>query len=159
MAHTEVDARRLPPASIIEGAAGGVVGAMAMTGTRELARGLGLIAQTPPEAILQKEVPQLLNRIPEERRVATIQLAHWAYGACAGAAYGLTPIRLRDHRLSGPVYGVLSWAFFEFALAPALGLAHAHESRPRARAALFADHVLYGLILGASPRRRLLRKR
>ncbi|RNL82487.1 hypothetical protein EFW17_19355 [Halostreptopolyspora alba] len=132
---------------------------MAMTGMREMARGMGMITQTPPEAILQERVPHLLARVPPERRVAAVQLAHWVYGASAGAGYGLIPTWLRDYRLSGPVYGVLAWAFFEFALAPAFGLVHAHQSRPRERAALFADHVLYGLVIGASPRRRLLTSR
>nr|WP_046470706.1 hypothetical protein [Allosalinactinospora lopnorensis] len=126
---------------------------MAMTGMRELARGLDLIAETPPESVLREEVPSLLERIPKERRVATVQLAHWGYGATAGAIYGLVPERLRVPGVSGPVYGVLSWAVFEFAIAPVLGLAHAHESRPRERAALFVDHVLYGLVVGAASRR------
>ncbi len=155
----DLDPRRRPPASILEGVAGGVVGAMAMTGMREAAHGLGLIAQTPPEAVLREQVPELLGRVPPARRVAAIQLAHWTYGAAAGAAYGLAPVRIRDYRLSGPVYGVLAWMAFEFALAPAFGLSHAHESRPRERAALFVDHLVYGLVVGASPRRRLLAAR
>ncbi|MEU3016806.1 MULTISPECIES: hypothetical protein [unclassified Nocardiopsis] len=124
---------------------------MAMSGMRQAAVGLGMIERTPPEAILLEGVPTMLRAVPEHRRTAFIEFAHWGYGAGAGAAFALVPSRLRASRLTGPLYGLLSWGLFELALAPALGLAHARRARPRERLALLVDHVFFGLIVGASP--------
>lgn len=132
-------------------AARGIVAAMAMSGMRQAAVGFGMIERTPPDAVLKEGVPALLREVPEHRRTAFIELAHWGYGATAGALFGLVPERLRRSRLTGPVYGVLSWGLFEFAVAPALGLAHAQEARPQERLALLVDHVFFGFIIGASP--------
>ncbi|MDT0326871.1 hypothetical protein [Nocardiopsis lambiniae] len=124
---------------------------MAMTGMRQATVGLGLLERTPPEAILREGAPPLLEAVPEHRRTAAIELAHWSYGAVAGTAFALVPRRLRRSRLAGPVYGVLSWGLFETVLAPALGLAHARRSRPGERWALLADHVFFGFVVGAGP--------
>nr|WP_249188108.1 hypothetical protein [Nocardiopsis sp. MG754419] len=124
---------------------------MAMSGARRLAVGLEMVERTPPESILREGVPAMLRGIPEERHLAAIELAHWGYGAAAGAAFGLLPAGLRRWRLTGPVYGVLSWGLFEVALAPALDLAHAHRAGTRERMALLLDHVLFGLIVGEPP--------
>lgn len=135
----------------VKGALRGVVGAMAMSGMRQVAVGVGMIERTPPEAILREGVPTLLREVPEHRRTAAIELAHWSYGAAAGAVFGLLPRRLRRYRSTGPIYGVLSWGLFELALAPSLGLAHARRTRPQERLALLLDHVIFGLIVGAPP--------
>jgi hypothetical protein len=117
---------------------------MAMSGMRQVAVGLGMIERTPPEAVLKEGVPAVLRQVPEHRRIAVIEFAHWGYGATAGAAFGLVPARLRASWLAGPVYGVLAWGLFELALAPALDLAHAHRARPREQTALLIDHVFFG---------------
>ncbi|WP_121188220.1 hypothetical protein [Nocardiopsis sp. Huas11] len=122
---------------------------MAMTGMRQLAVGIGAIERTPPDAILHEGVPSALEAVPEHRRTAAIELAHWAYGSAAGLAFGLLPGRVRRWRISGPLYGVAVWGLFEFAIAPALGLGHAEHSRPRERTALLIDHAMFGLIVGA----------
>ncbi len=140
-----------PRRPLLRAAARGAVAAMAMSGARQAAVGLGMIERTPPEAILREGVPAVLRRVPEHRRTAFIEFAHWGYGAAAGAAFGLLPGRLRASRRTGPVYGVLAWGLFELGLAPALGLAHARRARPQERAALLVDHVFFGLIVGAPP--------
>lgn len=140
-----------PRRPLLRGAARGAVAAMAMSGMRQVAVGLEMVERTPPEAILKEGVPAVLRRVPEHRRTAFIEFAHWGYGAAAGAAFGLLPGRLRASRLTGPVYGVLAWGLFELALAPALDLAHAHRARPQERVALLVDHVFFGLIVGAPP--------
>lgn len=146
--HKDPIRRRVP-----RGTGRGVVGAMAMSGARQLLVGLGLIDRTPPEAVLAEGVPSFLRSVPETRRTAVVELAHWGYGGTAGAVYSLLPVRLRHHRATGPVYGVLVWAAFEFGVSPALGLAHARRSRPAERVALFCDHLLYGVVLGVPPER------
>lgn len=154
--HGKEDRRRVtesgpPRTPVLRAAARGVVGAMAMSGMRRLASGLGLVRLTPPEAILQERVPQLLRDVPPERRAAVLELAHWSYGAAAGIAFALLPARLRRWRLAGPVYGVLSWAFFDRGVAPVLQLAHARQQRPWERTMLLVDHILYGAVIGSPP--------
>lgn len=128
-------------------AARGTVAAMAMTGMRQVAVGLGMIDRTPPEAVLNEGVPTLLRHVPQRRRTAAIEFAHWGYGATAGAAFGLVPERLRASILAGPVYGVLAWGLFELVVAPALDLSHARRANPSQRAALLIDHVFFGCVV------------
>ena len=129
----------------------GVVAAMAMSGMRRATTGLGLVKEEPPDAALERTAGGLLARIPAPRRQAVVELAHWSYGAAGGAAFGLLPRPVRAHRVAGPVYGVLSWLLFELGLAPLLGLGHAKRSSVAERAALAADHMLYGTVVAASP--------
>ncbi len=143
--------RRTRPRPWARGMARGAVAAMAMSGMRQFAVGVGAIERTPPEAMLREGVPAVLAAVPEHRRTAFIELAHWCYGAAAGAAFGLVPRRIRHSRAAGPIYGVLSWGLFEVALAPALGLEHARRARPRERLALLIDHVFFGVVIGRTP--------
>ena len=131
----------------------GAIAAMAMTGMRALTVDLGIVAQTPPEAIFKQKARGLLRRVPRDRRAAAIELAHWGYGAAGGAAFGVLPDRIRLRPWSGPAYGLLVWLGFEAGLAPALGLKQARKLRLVERAALAGDHLLYGLILSEIRRR------
>ena len=70
------------------------------------------------------------------------------------ATFALLPAALRRHRWSGPVYGIGTWSFFESVLAPMLGLRKPSERPTSERAAIAADHVLYGLVVAGRPRRR-----
>lgn len=133
--------------SILASATRGVVAAMSMSAFRTVTAELGLIKQTPPDAIFREGTPRLLSRVPPERRRAVIELAHWLYGGVGGAVYGFLPEALRRRALPGAVYGLVLWAGFEVALSPMLGLSREKESRPAERAALAADHVLYGWVL------------
>jgi hypothetical protein len=93
--------------AITRAGARGVMAAMAMTGLRNLTTAAGLVAQTPPEAILQQRAPKLLAQLPEDRRQAAVEALHWTYGAAGGAAFGLLPRAARRHAWVGPTYGVL----------------------------------------------------
>jgi hypothetical protein len=125
----------------------GAIAAAAMTGMRAFTVDLGLVDQTPPQAIAKQRAKGLLRRVPRRRRRAAIELAHWAYGAAGGAAYAVLPEAIRRRAWSGPVYGLLVWVGFEVCLAPVLGLKQAGNQRTAERAALAADHLLYGLVL------------
>src|ERR671917_2790995 len=107
-------------------------------------------AASPPEAVLKDQAGRLLARVPEGRRQAAIELAHWSYGAAGGATFGLLPPAVRAHDAVGPLYGILSWLLFELGIAPLLGLPHADRSGLSEHAAIAADHVLYGTVVGAS---------
>jgi hypothetical protein len=76
-----------------------------------------------------------------------MELAHWGYGAAGGAVFGALPDGVRRQPWAGPAYGFAVWLGFEAAIAPALGLRQAEQLRAAERAALAADHLLYGFVL------------
>ncbi len=140
---------------MVSGAARGVVGAMAMTGMRVLTTELGLMEQTPPQAVGRQHsrgARALLRRAPRKQRRGLIEAAHWAFGAGGGAAFGALPGAIRRRPWAGPVYGLAVWLGFELGIAPALGLSQAKRVRLVDRLALAADHVLYGAVLSGTRR-------
>jgi hypothetical protein len=132
---------------VLHGAARGTVGAMAMTGLRVLTRELGLMEQAPPEAVSRQGARALLRRAPRKQRRGLIEAAHWAFGAGGGAAFAALPEDVRRRPWAGPAYGLVVWLGFEFGIAPVLGLEQAKRVRPVDRAAIAADHLLYGFVL------------
>lgn len=140
---------------MLHGAARGAVGAMAMTGMRVLTTELGLVEQTPPQAVGRQRARgarALLRRAPRKQRRGLIEAAHWAFGAGGGAAFGALPGAMRRRPWAGPVYGLVVWLGFELGIAPALGLSQAKRVRLVDRLALAADHLLYGLVLSGTRR-------
>ncbi|MDQ6901159.1 MAG: hypothetical protein M3072_16960 [Candidatus Dormibacteraeota bacterium] len=138
---------------VLSGAVCGAVGAMAMTGMRVITTELGLVEQTPPQALSRQRargVRALLRRAPRKQRRGLIEAVHWAFGASAGAAFGALPREMRRRPWTGPVYGLAMWLGFELGVAPALGLRQAKRVRLVDRLALAADHLLYGLVLSAT---------
>jgi hypothetical protein len=132
----------------------GAIAAMAMTGMRVVTVGLGLLPKDPPEEIFEDALPHYLEPIPPEFRNEFIELAHWGYGAAGGAAFAVLPGGIRRHPWSGPAYGIAAWALFEAVLAPLLGLRKPPQRSLSERAAIIADHVLYGLVVAGRPRKR-----
>jgi hypothetical protein len=135
---------------VLHAAGRGAVGAMAMTGMRVLTTELGLVEQTPPQAVSRQRargLRALLRRAPRKQRRGLIEVAHWAFGAGGGAAFGALPRAVRRRRWAGPVYGVVVWLGFELGLAPVLGLSQAKRVRLVDRLALAGDHLLYGVVL------------
>lgn len=131
----------------------GAIGAASMTGMRQLTVDVGLVDQTPPEAILKQRARGLLRQVPRKRRRAAIELVHWTYGAAGGAAFAMLPDDLRRRAWAGPLYGLVVWLGFELGIAPLLGLKQAQQPRPVERAALAADHLLYGFVLSETRRK------
>ena len=144
---------RNDPAHLGTYALRGAIAAMAMTGMRVVTVGLKLLPKDPPEEIFEDALPHLLALVPREYRDEAIELAHWGYGAVGGAVFALIPAAVRRHGWSGPVYGIGTWSFFERVLAPILGLRKPSERPTSERAAIIADHVLYGLVIAGRPRR------
>ena len=137
---------------VLSGAAWGVVGSMAMTGMRVITTELGLVEQTPPEALSRQRargVRALLRRAPRKQQWGLVEAAHWAFGAGGGAAFGTLPRAVRRRPWAGPAYGLVVWLGFELGIAPVLGLSQAKRARLVDRLAL-ADHLLYGLVLSAT---------
>jgi hypothetical protein len=138
---------------VLHAAGRGAVAAMAMTGMRVLTVDLGLVEQTPPQAIAKQKARGLLRRVPRAQRRAAIELFHWTYGAGGGAAFALLPDGMRRQPYAGPAYGLLVWLSFELGIAPLLGLSQSKKPRLADRAGLAADHLLYGLVLNEGRRR------
>jgi hypothetical protein len=132
----------------------GAVAAMAMTGMRAFTVDLGIVEQTPPDAILKKKKARgLIRQVPRTHRRAAIELAHWGYGAAGGAFFGALPDGLRRQPWAGPAYGLAVWVGFEAGIAPLLGLTQASRLRVAERTALALDHLLYGLVLSEGRKR------
>jgi hypothetical protein len=129
----------------VNGLLRGAIAAMAMSGMRSVTTGLGLVRMTPPEEIGMHGAAPLLARVPPPHRGAALELAHWAYGAAGGAVFSALPVR---GRIAGVAYGLGLWAAFEALVAPVVG-APARDRPASERLALAADHVLYGLVVGA----------
>jgi hypothetical protein len=147
---------RVPPgkaAEVVHAGVRGAIGAMAMTGVRAFTVDLGIVKQTPPQAIAKQKARGVMRHVPRRRRRAAVELGHWFYGAGGGAAFGLLPEELRRQPWAGPVYGFVVWLGFELGVAPVLGLKQAYQGRVVERAALAADHLLYGLVLSEMRRR------
>lgn len=141
------------PAELAPAALRGVIGAMAMTGMRTFTVDLGIVKQTPPQAIVRQRASGIIRRVPRKRRRAVIEVMHWAYGGVGGAMFGALPLGLRRHAWSGPAYGLLAWLGFEAGVAPVLGLSQARKLRTVERGALLVDHVMYGVVLAQGRRR------
>jgi hypothetical protein len=132
---------------VLRAAGRGVLGSMAMTGMRRMTTAAGLVKQAPPEEVAWHGFPSVFARVPPDKREEAVELAHWAFGAAAGAGFALLPDAVRRRRAAGPVYALVVWAGFELLAAPALGLPRSREPRIAERIAIAADHVLYGAVI------------
>jgi hypothetical protein len=158
---SEVEQRSAPvsadPARIADvahGALRGAVAAMAMTGMRAFTVNAGIVEQPPPQAIIRQRVPGMGRfGVRRKRRRVVEELFHWGYGAGGGAAFAVLPEPVRRRTWAGPAYGLAIWLGFEVAIAPVLGLKQARQLRLMERAALAADHLLYGFVLTETRRR------
>ena len=131
----------------------GVIAAMAMSGMRELTQSLGLVEQTPPQAIVKQRAHGWIRLVPRKRRRAVVEALHWGYGGVGGLAFGALPDEVRRKPWAGPAYGLVVWLGFELGLAPLLGLKQAYQVRPIERLTLATDHLLYGFVLSEGRRR------
>ena len=132
----------------------GVVGAMAMSGVRNITSEIGLIRDPPPVALAKRASKTRLRRVPKRLRRPVVELLHWQVGAVGGATFAVLPDQLRKQAWAGPVWGVLIQSSFGLVIAPALGLKQAKRPSTREQAALLVDHLLYGYVLSDLPRGR-----
>ena len=132
----------------------GVVGAMAMSGVRNITSELGLIREPPPVALAKRASRSRLRHVPKGLRRPLVEVLHWQVGALGGATFAVLPDGLRKRAWAGPAWGVLIQSSFGLAIAPALGLKQAKRPSVREQAALLADHLVYGYVLSDLPRSR-----
>jgi hypothetical protein len=95
----------------------------------------------------------------KEEKIAATTVAHFGYGAAAGALFppllGRLPL---PPALAGVAYGLLVWAGSYLGLVPALGLLSPATKHPARRNLLMiAAHVIWGACLGVLVGRRTAR--
>jgi hypothetical protein len=141
------------PHEVAHGGLRGAIGALAMSGMRQFTVSIGLLGQTPPEAIAKQRARGVVRLMPRKKRKVLIETMHVGYGAVGGGLFGLLPDQVRRAAWAGPVYGLVLWLGFELGIAPLLGLKQAKQPRPVERAVLAVDHALYGLVLSETRER------
>jgi uncharacterized membrane protein YagU involved in acid resistance len=144
--------------SLLRGAAGGFVATIPMTVVMEGLRA-ALPAERhrrmPPREIVDRTIDKTIENTGEgaqldrKDRALLTTLAHFAFGAAAGALYGSVVDSRRSSVISGAAYGLGVWALAYGVGLPSLGLhpAAAHDTRDR-NEVLAASHLVWGAVLG-----------
>ena len=137
---------------IAHAAARGAIAAMAMTGMRAFTVDLGIVEQTPPQAIIRQRARGLIRQVPRRRRRAAVELAHWGYGALGGAIFGMLPEPIRRRRRwVGPIYGLLLWLGGQAFVSVLLGVLLFRHAHLRLRARGLAPDTQRARSEGAGP--------
>ncbi len=143
------------------GAISGIVATAAMTlAMNALYRRLPREERYPlPPAEITAEVARRAG-LPRQSTVETTQLAHFAYGAAAGALYGAVKGPGRGNVAEGAAYGVGVWTASYLGWIPAVRILKPATRHPlRRNALMLAVHLVWGgslalcnrLAEGASP--------
>jgi uncharacterized membrane protein YagU involved in acid resistance len=106
----------------------------------------------PPSEIVEQLADRagISNQIDQDEHIVLTLLAHFGYGAAAGALYA--PLARGFHppaTLGGVAFGLAVWSTSYLGLLPVLGLLRpATEHPPRRNALMIGAHVIWGLALG-----------
>lgn len=109
----------------------------------------------PPQQITGKIADQLNVDLSEPERDAVALTLHFAYGAAAGATYGLlTPLPLLPASIQGALAGVALWVGSYLGWLPALRILPPATRHPRRRNLLMiAAHIVWGVTFGVINRK------
>jgi hypothetical protein len=137
------------------GAALAVVATTAMSAVMLVAQRAGLMGELPPHRIANKT----LDRMPTDAdpgprsREALGWVAHYGFGALAGAVYGVLRAHVRTPgpgTLHGAGYALGVWAISYLGWVPALRLLpHATHDRPGRQPSMIVAHLVFGGLLGS----------
>ena len=143
------------PSALLAGAAAGFAATDPMTAAMEIMhRRLPWWKRysLPPSQIMTRIKAKigLRRHINQSEHLIMTLLAHFGYGAAAGAVYA--PIA-DNVPLPGPfkgvIFGLIVWVVSYLGLLPALGILRPATRQPRRRTALMiAAHVVWGAALG-----------
>jgi putative membrane protein len=141
----------------LRGAAAGFAATVPMTIVMEGLRTLlpaEQVRPSPPREIVDRAAETVEEHVAielaEVERTLVATLAHFAFGAVAGALYGTVAGSRRASVWTGIAYGVGVWAVAYGVGLPSLGLHPAATNDGRDRnEVLFASHVVWGATLGA----------
>jgi hypothetical protein len=138
------------PMRAARGAVAGIGATTVMTLARLGAERAGVFDERPPQSEIVGRLRALRGRRtggPATETLATI--AHYAFGAVAGALYAMLPSR-RVRPVGGVLYASAIWTMSYHQLLPRLRLMPRpqHDDTGR-QIAIAVDHVLYGVSLDA----------
>lgn len=132
------------------GALAGVGATVLMSGVMLLAGRLGVMGEQPPRKVMRR----VLNRPPfvdSDDIDLLASAAHMAFGAGAGATFGLIVRRAPGFTRPwlGALFGLLIWIGSYAGWIPALHIMQPpHRDRKARQATMLAAHLVFGLALG-----------
>ena len=145
---------------ILRGAAAGFAATVPMTLTMEGLRAAlprEQFRRMPPREVVDSAVEQtgVDHEVDRDGRILLTTLAHFAFGAAAGAVYGGISKSRRKRMdgytaaMSGIAYGLGVWAVAYGVVLPSLGLHRAATDDTKDRnEVLIASHAVWGAVLG-----------
>ena len=151
---------------ILRGAAAGFAATVPMTLAMEGLRAAlprEQLRRMPPREVVDSAVEQsgIDHEVDRNGRILLTTVAHFAFGAAAGAVYGGIWGSRRKRMdgytaaMSGIAYGVGVWALAYGVVLPSLGLHRAATDDTKDRnEVLIASHVVWGAVLGKLAQRR-----
>ena len=136
--------------SLLRGATAGTVATALMSVLMLAARRLGITGQLPPEKITSKMLRRHGIRPDARQQDALATGLHFAFGAAAGAAFGVVARRVPVPSVPlGVAYGTAIWGVSYMGWVPSLGLMQRADRDQRGRqAVMLAGHVVFGATLG-----------
>ena len=150
--------------TMLRGAAAGFAATVPMTIAMESLRAAMPAEQhrrMPPREVVDRTIQKTASTADERAaldrsdRIALTALAHFGFGAAAGAVYGAAFGPRRASVLTGVLYGLAVWAGAYGVGLPSLGLhpAAAHDTDDRNQV-LIVSHAVWGAVLGMLSRSR-----
>jgi Family of unknown function (DUF6789) len=136
--------------SLLRGATAGTLATALMSALMLAARRLGIAAQLPPEKITSKMLRRHGVRPDARQQDALATGLHFAFGAAAGAAFGVVARRVPVPSVPlGVAYGAAIWGVSYMGWLPSMGLMQRADRDQRGRqAVMLAGHVVFGATLG-----------
>jgi putative membrane protein len=139
---------------ILHGAAAGFAATVPMTLAMEALRATMTREhhrRMPPREIVDRTVHAAgaADEVDRSDRIVLATIAHFAFGALAGAIYGSTIGSRQSSVLKGIGYGIGVWAVAYGVGLPSLGLhPSASDDTAERNVTLVASHVVWGATLG-----------
>lgn len=144
---------------VLRGAAAGFAATVPMTIVMEALRAAlprERHRRMPPREVVDGTVQKSTETTGEPAeidrgdRIVLTTIVHFAFGAAAGAVYGMAAGSHRSSTLKGMTYGLAVWALAYGVGLPSLGLhpAATHDTKDR-NEVLIASHAVWGAMLGA----------
>jgi putative membrane protein len=139
---------------MLRGAAAGFAATVPMTLAMEVLRATMTREhhrRMPPREIVDRSVHAAGAADEDDRsdRIVLATIAHFAFGALAGAIYGATIGSRQSSALKGIGYGIGVWAVAYGVGLPSLGLhPSASDDTAERNVTLVASHVVWGATLG-----------
>ena len=143
--------------ALADGAMAGLAATLPMSAVMQAAKTAGLMPEQPPERITERALRAVGVHLSERESDGASAAAHLAFGAAAGALFGVLHRRIRPPvpaAAHGVVFGLLVYGASYEGWIPSLGLlAPPAREDSGIQPAMMAAHVVYGAALGAALQR------